>query len=201
MGFFDAIKRIGKRVTSTVSSIGKSVGSAVQTVGKGALGAARIASGVLDTAVGTVKTVAGEAVKIPVVGALLEAALDTPLGKQVKNTFKSVEDINEALKEAVSIGNRIEKFAEDVAAMGPEGLKNPSNRLKLANDITTIHRDIQNSAVGKKVSSIPAFKRQVDRFNNVSNKVQGKLGKETVERIKKDIRKFAVRPPPLPVKA
>lgn len=199
MGLFDAISNIGKSIASGVQSVGKSIGNTVSNVGKGVLGVGRIASGALDTAVNAVKSVAGEAAKIPVVGELLKAAMDTPIGKQVANAFRSVEDVNEALKEAVSIGNRIEKFAQDVSELGVEGLKNPSNRQRLSTEIINIHRDIQNSKVGQKISSIPAFQKQVKKFNDVSNKVQGKLGKETVERIKRDVRqRIAVQPPPLP---
>lgn len=205
MGFFSnlasGISNIGKSVASTVSNVGKSVGSAVQNLGKGALGVGRVVSGVLDTAVDTVKTVAGEAVKIPVVGALLQGAMDTPIGKQIQNAFKTVEDINEALKQAISIGNRIEKFVDDVSGLSAEDLKNPSVRLRMGNEISNIHRDIQNSKVGQKVSQIPAFKRQVDKFNSVSNRVQNKLGKETVEKIKKDIRqRVLVQPPEIPLR-
>lgn len=199
MGLFDAISNIGKSVVSGVQSIGKSVASGVTNIGKGALGVARIASGALDSAIGTVKTVAGEAAKIPVAGELLKSLLDSPIGRQVQSAFQSVEEVNEALKEAVSIGNRIEKFADEVSNVGVEGLKNPSNRQRLSTEIININRDIQNSKVGQKVSSIPAFQRQVKKFNDASNKVQSKLGKETVERIKRDVRqRIAVQPPPLP---
>jgi hypothetical protein len=197
MGWFSGITNIGKGIASSVANIGKSAASAVHSVGKGALQVANVASNVLDTAIKTVKTVAGEAVKIPIVGSALKIFADTPVGKQILKAFHTAEDVNDALHEAVTIGNRIEKFIDDSSKYSVEDLKNPSTRQKMSAEIVNIHRAIGASKVGKKASSLPAFKNQVDKFNKVSNKISGKLGSENVERIKKDIRQIAVLPPPI----
>jgi hypothetical protein len=204
MGFFgnlvSGVASLGKKAVSTVASVGKSVGGAVKSIGKGALGVASAVSSGLDTAVNTVHTVANAVHDIPIVGTLATMAMDTPMGMAVKSAFGSVEEANIVLKESVSIGHKIEKFEQMIEDLGVEGLKNPSNRLKVSNEIINISRDIAKSKAGKKISSIPQFKKKVDQFNKISNKVQGKIGKDNVEKIKGGIRKIANQPPPMPIK-
>lgn len=205
MGFWDAISsvgsgivNIGKGAVGAVTTVGKAVGNAAQTVGKGALAVASGVSKGLDTAINTVETVAGKVAALPVVGELAKLAMNTPIGVQIQSAFNTAKEINDALKEAVSIGNKINDFVDGLSKISPADLQNPSKRLEISNAIISIQRDIGNSTVGQKIGSVPAFKKQVDKFADVSNKVQSKLGPEAVAKIKKDLSNLAVRPPPMP---
>jgi hypothetical protein len=204
MGFFSnlasGISSIGKSAVNTVSSVGKSVGSAAKSIGKASLAVASTVSKGLDTAVNVVHTIANTVHDIPIVGTLATMALDTPIGIAVKSAFGSVQEANIVLKEIVSIGHKIEKFEQMIEDMGVEGLKNPSNRLKVSNEIINISRDIGNSKAGKKISKIPQFQKKVAQFNAASNKVQNKIGRDNVEKIKSGIRKLGNQPPAMPVK-
>ena len=188
MGWFDSISQIGKSAMNSVQGLGKSVGNTVRSIGKSGLAAGTAVSNVLDTAVTSVKSVAGEAAAIPIFGPLLQGAMRSPLGLEISAIFNTIDSANNALKDAVSIGTKINQFVDDVSAMSGEDLKDPAKRDAMATRIININNDVQNSEVGKKVSSLPVFKKQVQKFNDVSNKIQNKLGSETVQRIKTEMR-------------
>lgn len=202
MGFWNTLStgivNIGKGAADAVITVGKAAGNATQTLGKGVLAVASGVSKGLDSALNTVETVAGKVAELPIIGELAKLAMNTPIGVQIQSAFNTAKEINDALKEAVSIGNKINEFVDRLSTLSPADLQNPSKRLEISNAIISIQRDLGTSTIGRKIGAVPAFKKQVDKFVMVSNKVQSKLGTETVAKIKKELNNLAVLPPTMP---
>lgn len=188
MGFFDWVRSVGKSAVKTVSSVGKAIGSGVRTVGKQALRVGHIASQGLNLAVGTVRDVANKVSDIPVLGEVARGLLDTPIGRRIKELFDTAEDVNRALIEAVEIGDRVDKFGDQLSTLTPSDLKDPATRRRLMDESVSIGRSIGKSTVAKKASQIPQVKKAIDKFNQQQTALGKKIGKDNVQKIKKAIR-------------
>jgi len=181
MGLFSWVKK-------TARSVGKTLTSGISHVGKSAISIGRGISGVIDKGIDIVKKGAAVVEKIPVVGQAAKALLDTPVGRQIKGAFDTVQDVNDALKEAVDIGQGVVDLADSINAKLSKGTPSKSEAKALINEAAKIGRKINKSKVSKKANKIPEVKRNIKKFNKLVKRLEKVAGKGEVQKLKQIVR-------------
>jgi len=185
MGFF---RNLGKSIAGAGRSIGKTLTSGVSHLGKSAIDVGRGITGVIDRGIGAVKQVAGVIEKIPVVGSAAKALLDTPVGKEISAAFNTVSDVNDALKEAVDIGQSVVDLSDHINQQLSKRDLSSADKKELLRRISKTGGKISKSRVAKKAGKINEVQKNIKKFNALVKRAEKVVGKKEVQKLKQIVR-------------